>query len=321
MEKMLPVEWEDSPRGVNARGDSAVADKPIQLRLTPAGQRSLMMRLSDGQSESNMAWAKLPPIYWTADVTRAKPAAEVLAVNPDPARKSRDQFEPVFAVQQYQLGQVLFMGTDNTWRWRKNVGDDYYVHLWGQVIYRTSLAHLLGGGKKTQLSADKQSYVAGTEKVTIYARLYTDMFAPVTDPTVKGHYKLAGGNSQDVQLKALPEQPGLYRSEFLAPAPGSYQFSVERDPQATLDFTTTEPKLELAETAMNEATLRELAKSSGGQFFREEDLYKLPEVLGQRTEHVRSTQETDLWSSPAFFAMLILFAAAEWIMRKLVGLK
>ena len=51
---------------------------------------------------------------------------------------------PVIAVQQYGLGQVMFIGTDNTWRWRKNAGDFYYTAVWGQIAQRVSIQRLLG---------------------------------------------------------------------------------------------------------------------------------------------------------------------------------
>ncbi len=44
----------------------------------------------------------------------------------------------------------------------------------------------------------------------------------------------------------------------------------------------TEPKFELGETAMNEALLRDLAATTGGAFFREEDLHKLPDTISAK---------------------------------------
>jgi signal transduction histidine kinase len=84
-----------------------------------------------------------------------QPAAEVLLVDPDPARESRFGKMPVIAWQQYGLGQVMYVGTDNTWRWRKNKGDEQYVALWGQVIQRLALPKLLGGSKRTRIDFDK----------------------------------------------------------------------------------------------------------------------------------------------------------------------
>ena len=122
-------------------------------------------------------------------------------------------------------------------------------------------------------------------------------------------------------LRGIPEQPGLFRGEFIAPLPGQYQFFVENDLNTPLEFNVTEPKFELAETAMNEPLLRDLATSTGGAFFREEDLWKMPETIGQRTERVRSPLEVELWCSPLYFLLLLGIVSGEWVLRKLSQLK
>jgi hypothetical protein len=281
-----------------------------------------MMRLADTQEASDEIWAKLPPIYWDASVSRAKPAAEVLLADSDPAKASRFGKMPIIAIQQYGLGQVMFVGTDNVWRWRKNVGDKYYTLLWGQIAQRLSLPHLLGESKRTQLRLDKKGYATG-DRVTVYARLYGDGYEPVIEPAVTGHYDLAsaGGGPQAVTLRPLPDQPGMYRGEFTAPVAGSYQFSVERDEQTKLPFAVTEPKLELGDTAMNEAGLREMATASGGAFFHEEDLLGLPDAISGKAEKIESTVDVDIWSSPIVFLTLLAIVTAEWILRKLSHLK
>ena len=319
LEKLLPVEFDRS--GMESPLDT-VNDKPIRLELTPAGRASPMLRLSDNEQENAALWKQLPPLYWVSKVARPKPAAEVLLVDPDPARESRFGKMPVIALQQYGLGQVMFVGTDNTWRWRRNVGDVYYTALWGQISQRVSIQRLLGGSKRTQLTTDRQNYLSG-DRVAVYARLYNAGFDPVQEPSVTAIYGIKDGQSspQQVILRPVPEQPGLYRGEFIAGAPGNYEFHVEPDPGTVLDFAVTEPKFELGETAMNEPLLREITSITGGAFFREEDLHKLPDTISQRTEKVRSPLEVELWSSPFYFLLLLSVVTAEWVLRKFSYLK
>jgi len=72
---------------------------------------------------------------------------------------------------------------------------------------------------------------------------------------------------------------------------------------------------------MNETLLREMAAASGGAFFREEDLIKLPDTIMKKTDRVRSPLEVELWSSPLYFLLLIGIVTAEWILRKMSHLK
>ena len=320
LEKMLPVEFDAT--GVEVLGE-VLSEKPIRLELTTAGRANQMMRLSDKEEESVALWKDLPPVYWVAKVSRPKPAAEVLLVDPDPTKESRFGKMPVIALQQYGLGQVMYVGTDNTWRWRKNVGDLYYTTIWGQIAQRMSIQRLMGLSKRTQITTDRQNYMTG-DRVSIYARLYTSGYEPVQEPAVKGVYGLRSGGSakqSELVLRQIPEQPGLFRGDFIAQAPGQYQFFVEQDLNSPLEFNVTEPKFELGETAMNETMLRDLAATTGGAFFREEDLFKLPETISRKTEKVRSPMEVELWSSPLYFLLLLGVVTAEWILRKMSHLK
>ena len=218
------------------------------------------------------------------------------------------------------------MGTDSTWRWRKNAGDKYFTLLWSQVVQRMALSRLLGEAKRTQLSSDRQSYISG-DRVTIYARLYTASYDAVNDPHVTGRYaprdsKTAGTTSfGEVMLRPLPGQPGVYRGEFVAPAAGAYKFFVDRDTESELDFAVQQPKFEFGQTAMNETLLKEMAAVSGGAFFREEDLDQLPGLITKKTETVRSYIEVNVWSSPLVFTLFVLLTGVEWALRKRFQLK
>jgi hypothetical protein len=321
--KMLPVELDDRNGASTGSGrDDATA--PIKVDLTPAGQSSLFMRITDRQQDNAATWGKLSPIYWVAPVGGAKPGAEVLAVDPGSGKvpgRANQQKTPIFALQQYGLGQVFYSGTDNTWRWRKNDGDQSHITFWGQVIQRLALPHLLGESKRTQLTLDRANYFAG-ERVTVYARLYDIAFKPIEATEVKGTYASADGRvTGNVMLRPLPDQNGMFRGEFVAPPQGQYQFWVDRDEKTKLALNVGESRIELAETAMNEPLLTEIAKSTGGAFFREEDLYKLPDTVRQNAEGVKSRQEVELWSSPGYFLLLLGVVTAEWVMRKLMSLK
>jgi len=86
-------------------------------------------------------------------------------------------------------------------------------------------------------------------------------------------------------------------------------------------FNVSDARFELGDTAMNESLLREMAEISGGEFFREENLFGLPDRIAQRTEKVRSPMEVELWSSPLYFLLMLVLVTTEWVLRKLSHLK
>jgi hypothetical protein len=340
LEALFPVEFE-------GQGAPSVASvRQITLNLTSEGQNSPTLRLASNDDENLAIWKEMPGIYWDARVTRAKPAAEVLLEDPSPEKATRTGAMPVLALESYGAGQTLFVGTDETWRWRRNVGEKYYTRFWGQVFLRLGLPRLLGISRLTQLTTERNHYVSG-ERVTISGRLYHTGFQPVIDPTIIGKLKIkpeqagAGGElTKDVTLQATPGKPGFYEGEVVVTTPGSYTFSIESDSSSTLDFRVTEPRFEFGDTALNLALLQKMAETSGGALYREEDLYKMlepatapgpsgalpsggkvPNGLGGSTFKVPSPQEVQLIFSPLYYALMILVATAEWILRKIWRLK
>ena len=340
--KMLPVEVESS---AIARDN----DRPTTLALTSQGRNSPMLKFSPDEKENAEIWQNFPQIQWISRVSRAKPGAQVLLEDTDPSKMTRFGKMPAMAMQQYGVGQVLYLGTDNTWRWRQETGTAYHPLFWGQMVQRMALAHLLGGSKRTQLSVDKQRYNT-SERVTVFARLYDQNFEPIKESSVNGFYTIGAAPGQpesprqSVQLRALPDQPGMYRGDFAAASAGDCKFFVENDPQTVIEFVIGKSRFELGETAMNELLLKEMARVSGGVFFREEGLATLPQKIFQKEDQIAARGglaslngnagkrpqndegvarviDADLWSSPFYFLLICLLFVTEWILRKRYELK
>jgi hypothetical protein len=303
--KLLPVD--------PATGKTTDATRPIPLRRTPDGERSPTLKLAEDPRDSDAAWAALPPVYWDLPAV-AKPGAETLLVDP------ADDTLAVMAVQPYGRGQAMYVGTDNTWRWRRGVGDRVYAAFWGQVVQRLALPHLLGESRHAQVATDRPTYAIG-DRVTVTAHVYGSGFAPLAEPAVPGTLTVAGRTTPLV-LSAVADEPGVYRGQFVATAAGEGAFRLDRDAKAEASFAVAATSRELAETSMNEPLLRQMAAASGGAFFREEDLFRLPDAVKARAADAAvSTVDVALWSTPAYFLLMVAVATAEWIVRRVVQLR
>jgi hypothetical protein len=112
--------------------------------------------------------------------------------------------------------------------------------------------------------------------VTIFARLYSTGFEPVQEPSVKGIYGMrSGGAGRKSRCVRSRNSRGCIAANLSRRA-RSLPVLRRAGSNTQLDFNVTEPKFELGETAMNEPMLRDMAAQTGGAFFREEDLFKLP---------------------------------------------
>ena len=78
--------------------------------------------------------------------------------------------------------------------------------------------------------------------------------------------------------------------EFTAPTEGDFKFSVRDRPEEHVAFRVEEAKYETGDTAMNLKLLAELASETGGAFYHEEDLQRLPDniVAAPRVERLHA---------------------------------
>jgi uncharacterized membrane protein len=333
LDRLLPVEFDRPSLG---NPTTTLHDRPLRLALTPEGKTSPLLRLADDPEEHLRRWEALAPVFWIAPVARAKPAAQVLVVQQ--TGDDRQPRIPVIALQQYGVGQTMFVGTDNTWRWRRNEGEQFYVSFWGRVVQRLAINHLVSGNRRTQIALDRTVALPG-ERLGLTARLFDSAFEPLTDPTVRGRIERenptppgatpapapatppAATAPLEVVLRAVPDQPGVYRGDLTAPAPGRYRLVLGEEVPAALDFTVDNRIVEAGETALQSASLQELSAATGGASFREEDLHRLPDTVRGKAQRVQSRLSVDLWSSPLYYLGILLLLAVEWILRKLWQLK
>ena len=329
LEPLLPVEIN---RTLTDEQYTERSRLPIKLRLTPTGEFSPLLRLSENGLENNKIWNDFPGVRWTARVARAKPTAQVyleaVAATADgsvpPAASAR---LPVIAQQDYGRGTVMYFGFDETYRWRSRVGEKYYARIWNQIIQSFSLERQLGASARTQLKMSRPEYAVG-DKVIISGKLFTEGFAPMTEASVPGTLISqnpaepgAKPTTTSLPILAVAGSSGEYQAEFIARTPGEYRFSTILDPKAVLKFDVTAPRLEMNDTAMNASLLQTVAQTSGGRFLREEDLNGLPELLAERRATVPTFQKRDLFYSPWWMAAVMVLATAEWLLRRLWQLR
>jgi len=297
------------------------APEPFQLQLTRLGESSPYLQMDPDPEENKRIWDEFPGVRWTMPISRLKPGAEVLLVDPRPERVGRYGALPVFAMQGFGSGKCVYFGTDETYRWRSRTGDKYYSILWGQIMQTLSLQLLEGASALTQLKPDRKQYAIG-DTVVISGNAYTEGYEPLIVPTLEGTMKMENSNRSDEQpfeLHAIAKNN--FRGEFTARLPGAYQFATSRDPEGIVKFEIIDARPEQNQTALDEKLLQAMAESSGGQYFREETLMNLPAKIAAKSATVESFKKIELFYSGWLLTAVIAFLSLEWLMRRLTQLK
>ena len=316
--EVLPVEFQSirPAPDVNARPE---AYQPV---LTRTGQRSDMLALADQQDDSLNIWKKLPGFYWNYPVTKLRPGAVSLLEHPK--QKSAGKAMPLLAMHYYGKGLVLFSGIDETWRWRYNAEDKSFGRFWGQVVYQFGLPHLLGNPKRVQMTLERTENFLG-RPTHVYARVFDADYRPLAGERIQARLEQLDAQpgtdrSQMISLEPIPGQSGDYRALLPHDATGRFELKIDSPETTTLEYRVgLPPQHELEAAGMAEDILREAARLSGGEFYREEDLYKLAGNIVPRSVEFVQRQEVLLWN-PLTFLMFVVLVTVEWVLRKLSNL-
>lgn len=321
--KLLPVVLEDSAsEGV---GMEIVQTESFHPRLTEEGKRHSLMKLDEDPQVSARLWEEsapecLPGLFWFFQVKRAKPAAQVLAEHPS-ARNTQGKSLPIVVVQPYGRGRTLFVGTDETWRWRFVRGDKYFYAFWEKAMEYLRGGKLLGG-KKYDVKTDKPTYTLG-DRVRIEALVRDDQYNLLTDPNYAAILETPSGVKKEIVMTLVADTKGHYEYTYPADEVGVFQIWVgpdvigEEKERAYATFEVKMPTREFEDPLMDKKGLEAIAEASKGQFLPIWDIERLPDLVREPAEVLKpESKEKDLWNSPGVFLLFAFLITLEWVLRK-----
>jgi hypothetical protein len=316
---LLPVVLAPNTLDITDRiGDRPPEAWPVQL--TSYGDEHPLMRLEPTQRESGDVWAVLPGLYWSHAVMRVKPGASILAVNSNPLRRTeRNEREPLIAVQTVgKGGRVLYIGSDETWRWRSLRDATFYQRFWSNVV--TYL---------TAVERQRITITAGGEKfsprgpITLEVEAYDRNYEALKDP----NFNLEAVEDSNqvrrmITLKAVPGKPGRYAWTLA----GKEMLPLGRYTLKPADLTVDDgvarkrieiaaPAVEYARTEADPRTLETIA-SRKENFLQIYDIGRLADLIPFKPATVPSKDQRELWDSLLTLLLIVLLLAIEWALRK-----
>jgi uncharacterized membrane protein len=317
LEELLPVD-------ISSGGDVGFAANYIdewKPKLTPFGRSNPIMQLEADPEENRRIWEErrygLMDMRWWYPVRRATPAAQVLAYHPD-QRNPYGNY-PLIVAGTYGDGPVLFIATDETWRWTWRVGPKWFNQFWGNVVRQLSRAHLYRGSKRYKLVASSSEYQQG-ESVKLTAFVKDKNFDDSEAPTQRVMIVEPDSKSQPREFEKLAK--GEYAYTFKPTKFGRYEAWVVGDEGVagehyapiTFDVTYVDP--ERFNAAINEDSLRDVARASQGAYFRLEEADKILERLRADTLRRKKINPLPLRRFPWLPGIFVALVTLEWIVRK-----
>ncbi|MBM4042066.1 MAG: hypothetical protein FJ290_26520 [Planctomycetes bacterium] len=314
---ILPVAIEGSPG--DGRGE------PFNVELTQDGASHLVTRLAPDAEENDGLWSRLPKVSWSASVSGLRRGATALLVHP--YRLAGPSKLPLLAVQRVGAGKVMFLGIEETWRWRREVGDKYHYRFWAQTVRWMVKRQFAEGDPRARLSLDRTECDAG-EPVEIEAYCLAPDGFPLENARVwaKVDLESSSSSSQRVALAAAPGGWGIYRAVFKPEKPGKYTLrpivaTYGDEPLASAaSLTVTRADLEKKFLAQNVNSLNSIALASRGRYLRVDECGRLPSLLAASMERPPRTAEYSPCRHWAYYSFLAILLGAAWLIRKRSGL-
>ncbi len=194
--KLLPI-----ARG-SAGAERTAQDMPNSLALSSEGDGMEELRFASSGVENAEIWGRLRPPAWVAPV-------EALAGISGAGRgaiRAGDRHVPLVVTRRYGAGAVLYVGTDELWRWRYNVGDRYHQKFWVQMTNWAAEQPFSVQGKNVSIAADQMVYDPGG-RACIRVRVRDDEGKPLGAGDFVALLYRNGQLHSEVELEPDPE-PG-----------------------------------------------------------------------------------------------------------------
>jgi len=292
---------------------------PSKLKLSTYGADHLLTMLADTPQQNRNLWRQLPGFYWNVAVEKAKPGTHTLAVH----ESERTKFGrmPLLVTKPFKNGQVLFMGTDSAWRWRKGVEDKYHYRFWGQVVRWMAHKRHLAYNQEIRLFYYPESPIKN-DVVSIKATILSKMRNPLKKATVQCRITYPDKSEKLFNLYAESEEWGMYKNSFKAEQSGLYTVEIscqENGQSITTKINVSTTNIEKQGEPAQHQTLQELAQISKGQFQSYQNFDKILKAIKQLPDQSIIITHHRIWNTWWWGLIIIILFTVYWISRKMSG--
>ncbi|MGE0460353.1 MAG: glutamine amidotransferase [Vicinamibacterales bacterium] len=317
LEPVLPVDLTDRRPAATVLddGEGRVLNAPS---LTTDGLRHPATRLAAAAEENRRLWQSLPPLASVALVGGARPGAQVLAVTASPGGEGH----VLLAAQRYGQGRAMVFSGEASWRWRmmRHAADITYDTIWRQMV-RWLAAPAPGPVALAPMAVTLPGTV---ETVNVFVR--DARFTAAADADVALTVTAPDGQARTWTPVLAEPREGRYAVAARFDQPGVYRLDVEARRGSTPLGTASRYVLvggvdrETSDPRLNEPVLQRLAAATGGRYLEPDEVGELPGLLGDAGDGRQPTEVRDLWHNAWTLIGIMGLLAAEWMLRRRVGL-
>lgn len=318
--------WSDNPIAgwlPRRADDSSDLDSRLPLSFKLREDASTLAALdltgtANSDDDANRSlWRGLPPPKFIQNV-RPGDADEVLAELTDTIDRL-----PVLVSRRIGAGRVLYCATDELWRWRYKVADEWHSRFWLQVALWLQRTAARRENEFVTLEASGTTFSVD-EELEVLCRLKEDTGQPPRLVTIV----LSDSSDRVVERQlATMSTDGSYRAAAKLIRPGTYNVRCEIEGYSSDAFDITlpivirqPPSVEFTATKCNEEYLKEIANRAKGTYRHESDNPNIDDLVTELSGSAVESEVTPLWSTAGWLATVLAILSVEWFLRWRVGL-
>lgn len=337
-----------------------VWDRPVVVKPTEASERLGLLNLSQPRgwpaqlASPDTGWSQL---RWAQriDPATVKPSAEVLAIaTPISGEASgvsgggggggvgggggggaeAGASTPLVLTMRYGAGRVMYVATDETWRWRYAKGETLQERFWLPLVRLLARESVARSGQPAVLDLS-QRVVSVEQPVRIAVRLLDQSLVDASPQSLRVRVTPVGEGSigrAPVDLRLVAETDGparagvkTFTTAWVSLEAGEYLVEATDPLLATLGLkesvSVVLPDNEMRRPETDHPLLADLSDQTGARVLTPADMPTLDTLLPNRQVRIVTPPTTEpIWDTPLMLALLLSLACAEWIGRKLIRL-
>ncbi len=310
LEKLLPFRVSDAQLPERA-------ETPFQPLLTfEATRGSRLFRFAQSPAENQSIWNELAPWFWSLQISALKPGASVLVERQDRGQRTAN---PLIILQRVGVGKVLFLATDETWRWRFRQGDHIFGKFWVQAI-RFMSRRQNDDEEPVRFLADRATYEIG-QKVHLTLEVRDERALPQGTEKLIAQVESAEGQLETIELRRTGQSAAFFEADWTPVREGPYRLQMVDDKLLAklplLSILVTAPQKELLATAASTADLKLAAEATRGQYLPIDRIEELPELLPRsQLLPVATIESVRIWNRWELLILLGSLICLEWGLRR-----
>jgi hypothetical protein len=327
-ERSTPASWEGTtladlfplkpPFALEPRVGNSV------MRPMPAASRLGVLRLTDDEdgwpdefSNPNVRWPSLRYVQ-SVPRNRLKPTAEVLAMA-DGVGAAAEEPSAVVTRMRFGAGDVVFVATDEIWRWRYGQGERFPERFWIPLVRMLARESLVRVDQNAALTVTPSRLAPG-ESAIVSLRLTDDESVARAPATIS--VDIQGADGVSIARIELAREGADATTVFVAERTGRF-LAVANDPafgRAEAAFEVVRKDDELRRGDADHAALFDLTQRTQGQMLDDAKMRGIEELLPLRARQTDESVQRALWDTPTALILVLTLLGLEWCGRRMLRL-